>query len=36
MAGVKLGGFNPLGTKLHLSDLNTNFVPRSTHSLPQL
>jgi hypothetical protein len=29
-------GFNTLRTKLYLSDMNTQFVPRSKHSLPRL
>ena len=28
--------FNPLSTKLYLSDLKTHFVPRSKHSLLRL
>jgi len=28
--------FNPLRTKLYLSDLKTQFVPCSKHSLPRL
>jgi hypothetical protein len=28
--------FNPLRTKLYLSEFKTQFVPRSKHSLPQL
>ena len=27
---------NPLSMKLYLSDLKTQFVPRSKHSLPRL
>ena len=31
-----LGLFNPLKTKPYLSNLKTQFVPRSKHSLPRL
>ena len=31
----KGNGFNPLSTKLYLSDLKTHFVPRNKHSLLQ-
>jgi hypothetical protein len=30
---VHVANFNPLRTKIYLSDLRTQFVPRSKHSL---
>ena len=33
---LKVINFNPLSTKLYMSNLKTHFVPRSKHSLPRL